>query len=76
MESLISELTLGYLDDLTVGDNQNKAAADVLQFKNTSIVDPLLQSFTRRNMDDASLLYGCLIVHWFRVGSRVVGETG
>ena len=77
LDSLISELILGYLDDLTVGDNQSKVAADVLWVKkigeniglslniskcelvchpNTSIVDPLLQSFTRRNMNDASLL--------------------
>jgi len=33
LDSLISELTLGYLDDLTVGDNQTKVAADVLRIK-------------------------------------------
>ena len=77
LESLISELSLGYLDDLTVGDKQNKVAADVLRVKeigesiglslniskcelvchpNPSIADPQLQSFTRRNMNDATLL--------------------
>jgi hypothetical protein len=77
LESLLSELTLGYLDDLTVGDNQTKVAADVLRIKdigdsiglslniskcelvchlNAVIVDSLLQSFTRRNTDEATLL--------------------
>jgi hypothetical protein len=77
LESLLSELTLSYLDDLTVGDNQTKVAADVLRIKdigesiglslniskcelvchpNAVIVDPLLQTFIRRNTDEASLL--------------------
>jgi len=33
LDCLISELTLGYLDDLTVGDDQTKVAADVLRIK-------------------------------------------
>jgi hypothetical protein len=70
-------LTLGYLDDLTVGDNQTEVAADVLRIKdigdsiglslniskcelvchpNAVIVDSLLQSFTPRNTDQATLL--------------------
>ena len=84
LDSLISELTLGYLDDLTVGDNQNKVAADVLRVKeigesiglslniskcelvchpNTSIADPLLQSFTRHNIN-----VGVLLCHWLTIG--------
>ena len=83
LASLTSGLTLGYLDDLTVGDKQSVVAADVQRVKdiggnmgltlnaskcelfchpNTSIADPLLLSFTRRNLDDASLLGAALFI--------------
>jgi len=96
LDSLNSELTLAYLDNLTFGDNQTKVAADVLRIKelsesiglslniskcelvcnpSTDIVDPLLQSFTRRNVDDASLLGAphsprCLRAHSWIARSR------
>jgi len=83
LTSLKSGLTLGYLDDLTVGDKQSIVAADVQRVKdigehmgltlnvskcelychpNTSIDDPLLMSFTRRGLNDATLLGSPLFI--------------
>jgi hypothetical protein len=83
LAGLTSVLSLGYLDDLTVGDKQTVVAADIQRVKdfgenmgltlniskcelfchpNTSIVDPMLRSFSRRNINDASLLGAPLFV--------------
>jgi hypothetical protein len=83
LTSLNSCLTLGYLDDLTMGDRQPTVAADVHRIKeigenmgltlnigkcelfchpNTSIADPLLLSFKRRSLNEASLLGAPLFI--------------
>jgi hypothetical protein len=83
LASLASVLTLGYLDDLTVGDKQSIVVADVQRVKdigenmgltlnvskcelfchpNASITDPLLLSFSRRGINDASLLGAPLFI--------------
>jgi hypothetical protein len=77
LQSLKSELTLGYLDDLTLAGDQHVAAEDVeritafgsqlglslnvskceiITHSNTVVTEPLLQSFIRVEMNNASLL--------------------
>lgn len=77
LDSLQSELTIGYLDDLTLAGEQDEVAADVCRIRdvghelglslNTSkcelislsstvVRDPLLQSFNRLDVKEASLL--------------------
>jgi hypothetical protein len=77
LASLGSELTLGFLDDLTLGGEQGSVAADVgridevgrdmglalniskcelIAHPDTIVTDPLLQSFRRRPVEEASLL--------------------
>jgi hypothetical protein len=83
LDNLASELTLGYLDDVTVGDHQSKVAADVHRIKdigegmgltlnvskcelichpNATIVDQMLQSFSRRCITDTSVLGAPLFI--------------
>ena len=77
LNSLKADLPLGYLDDLTLGGQQNKVAEDVRRIldvgqslglalnvskcevisnSSTAITDPILQSFRRLPVSEASLL--------------------
>ena len=77
LQSLSSALTLGYLDDVTLGGSTDKVAADVqsiitegeamglclnnvkceiVAHQQTVITDPALRSFSRVNIEDATLL--------------------
>lgn len=77
LTSMRAELTLGYLDDFTLGDHQGVVAKDVQRIieegrrlglslnvskceliadPTTAVVDPVLQSFQRIAVQDASLL--------------------
>jgi hypothetical protein len=77
LESLKSELTIGYLDDMTLAGDQTTVAEDVqhimtegarmglllnvskceiITHKQTVIMDPLLSSFLRVDLDNACLL--------------------